>query len=144
MDTFLSKYGVDVGKTFAVLMFLSMVERLYEWFFTLLFQHDFNLRVGILILYFLATGMWRHKEAARKWTLGLLWVVVAILCLVVIASAFVGGPTLTIGATEITNPPFWQVLVAVGAIAPLLWMAIAALTSQKAKEEFRAHVRIVG
>ena len=67
-----------------------------------------------------------------------------LLCLVVIAAPFVGGPTLDLGTTEIANPPFWQVLVAVGAIAPLLWMAIAALTSQKAREEFRARVRIVG
>jgi hypothetical protein len=144
MDTFLRKHDVDVGKTFAILMFPSMVEKLYEWFFDLLFQHDFNLQVGIIILYFLATGMWHHKEAARKWTLGLLWGVVAILCLVVIAAPFVGGPTLDMGTTEIANPPFWQVLVAVGAIAPLLWMAIAALTSQKAREEFTMHTGTVG
>ena len=66
-----------------------------------------------------------------------------LLCLVVIAAPFVGGPTLSIGTTEIANPPFWQVLVAVGALAPLLWMAIAALTSQKAKEEFRTPVGTV-
>ena len=140
MDAFLRKHDIDVGKTFAVLMFLSMVEKLYEWFFDLLFRHTFSLGVGIIILYFLATGMWQHKEVARKWTLGLCWVVVGILCLVMIAYPFYGEPTLDIGKTEITNPPFWQVLVTFGAIAPLLWIAIAALTSQKAKEEFTAAV----
>ena len=60
MDAFLRKHDVDVGKTFAVLMFLSMVEKFYEWFFDLLFQHTFRLGIGILILYFLAKGMWYH------------------------------------------------------------------------------------
>ena len=64
--------------------------------------------------------------------------VVGILCLVMIAYPFYGEPTLDIDKIEITNPPFWQVLVTFGAIAPLLWIAIAALTSQKAKEEFTA------
>jgi hypothetical protein len=144
MDAFLRKHDVDVGKTFAVLMFLDMVEKLYEWFFDLLFRHAFSLSVGIIILYFLAKGMWQHKEVARKWTLGLCWLVVGIVGLVVIASPFYGGPILTISKIEITNPPFWQVLVTFGVIAPLLWIAIAALTSQKAKEEFTAIVRTVG
>ena len=70
--------------------------------------------------------------------------VVGVVGLVVIASPFYGGPTLTLGKTEITNPPFWQVLVTFGVIAPLLWIAIAALTSQKAKEEFTTIVGTVG
>ena len=51
MDAFLRKHDVDVGKTFAVLMFLTMVEQLYKRFFALLFQHTFSLNIGILILY---------------------------------------------------------------------------------------------
>jgi hypothetical protein len=138
LDAFLRKHDVDVGKTFAVILFLGMVETLYEWFFDLLFRHAFSLNVGIIILYFLAKGMWQHKEVARKWTLGLCWLVVGIVCLVVIVTPFHGGPTLTIGNTEIKNPPFWQVLVTLGVTAPLLWIALAALTSKKAKEEFTA------
>jgi hypothetical protein len=61
---------------------------------------------------------------------------VGIVCLVVIVTPFHGGPTLTIGNTEIKNPPFWQVLVTTGVTAPLLWIALAALTSKKAQEEF--------
>lgn len=77
MDAFLRKHDVDVGKTFAVLMFLSMVEKLYEWFFDLLFRHAFSLGVGIIILYFLpqACGTIGKQRASGHWGCsGWLWV----------------------------------------------------------------------
>jgi len=104
-----------------------------QWFFVLPFRHTFSLNIGIIIIYFLAKGMRQHQKVARKWTLSLSWLGVGLLCLGVVAAPLYGGPTLTlsltISKTEIKNPLFWQVLVTVGAIVPLLWMVIAALTS---------------
>ena len=59
-----------------------------------------------------------------------------IVCLVVIVTPFHGVLTRTIGNTEVESPPFWQELVTSGVTAPLLWIALAALTSKKPKEEF--------
>lgn len=138
MDRFLQKHDVDVGRTFGVLFLATMVAQTYGVIFGLLFADCLFLNFGIIILFFLGVGMYRHSNAARLCALVLSWVGLVLSVTFVAAKPFIKAETIvTIAGREISNPPFWRLLVAVVLILPIFWVSIAALTSRRALEEFK-------
>jgi len=138
MNTFLNKHDIDVGKTFGVVFLLAMVYQIYDMILYFIFLGPLTLNFGFIILYFLGVGMYRHNNTARRLTLLLAWLGVVLFIGSIIASPFISGEKFTIGQTKIEDPPFWKVVLFFVTTLPVFWITIASLSSEKARQEFKA------
>lgn len=136
MSNFLYKYKIDVGRTFAIILFIQMIHEINNSIRAMLGGPGIALNLAIPIMYFLAKGMWNHQNSSRKWCLGLLSLTIA----TALASAFIipysSRFNLIINHTPEVNPPPWKVIIPIALIVLVLSVLIAALLSNKAKAEF--------
>lgn len=140
MDAFLDKHDIDVGRTFSVLIFAGMVQEIYSSIGALLGGPGIALNLGIIILFFLGVGMWRHQESSRRWCLFLLYFVIVGFVVMIAIQPFVDGVTFTIGGFEEKDPPFWKSIVFLVAGAPVLYILVSVLHSKRAIREFNTTV----
>jgi len=88
MEAFLRRHDVDVGKTFGIVLLAIMAQEIYWMVFRALLADKFILNVGIIILFFLGRGMYRHANIARQWALGLTWALLVLLVLCAFVAPF--------------------------------------------------------
>jgi len=136
VDMYLEIFGVDVGKFLGAITLFAGVSAIYGMFFTLLYGQiyiDATGPIGII----LGIALWRHAPGARIIVLVITWLVVAILIVILLVATISGTDHVTIFPTGGKHPALWQVYVATLSFAPLIWLNLLVLYSDKAKEEFK-------
>ena len=135
----MEKFGVDVGKTLGTLMLASAVTALYQMVFGLLFGqlHILDLTGPIGLIWGIA--LWRHAPSARDWAIAITWLVVAFLIIMLFVATIFGttNMAITAGGIRIQDPAIWQVYLTGLLVAPLIWLLLLVLHSDKAEEEFK-------
>jgi hypothetical protein len=129
---------MDIGRSLGLLFFVGALSAFYGMVGQLFigrFHLDLSAPLGIVF----GIASWHHASWLRILILAVGWLAVAVLGVLLVALPFIGSAnlTLTLGSIAIKNPLFWQVYAVALLVAPLLWLVLAVLHSEKAKAEFQ-------
>lgn len=141
IDKFLTTHGVDVGKSFALLTLNTAVVSFYTMAMQLILGGNFFFNLGAPLGIILGAALWQHKAWSRILLLIIGWIIAAIYIGLFVAIPFRGTPTLFVGTTVVNHPPVWKAVAAGILLVPCIFIFIAVLYSDKAKEEFNKRNR---
>lgn len=138
IDSFLRSHDIDVGRTFAICGLLTVFVQICSVVGDLLVGR-LSINLGIPFGVIVALGLWGHKPWARIIAIVCFWLATIFLSVLVVL-IFVGAPgdySLTFGTTVFRHPNPWQASVFGMLMLPMAYLALSALHSGKAREEFR-------
>ena len=151
IENFLDKHNVNIGKASGIILFIYMLEEIVTMIQSFIVETGFEINFGIIILYFLAKGMYYHNNLARKWIVwitGIGWIIVSYLCATMSDLPSIKSDTLVtekyieINNIRINDPSSFQIIVIWTMISMLCYLIIHILTCKKALTEFEEKTKV--
>ncbi|MEX0330759.1 MAG: hypothetical protein AB3N64_04985 [Puniceicoccaceae bacterium] len=135
MNQFLTKQNVDVSRSLALVMFIVTAESILSNLNLMVFGGQ-RWDLSFIPSLPLALGLWNYKSIARKWLIGLVWVMIVLVFGLMVGAQIAGKENaLTVQDVEVLNPTVFQVGYMFS-----LWIVVSAFLlllvhSNKFKEE---------
>lgn len=129
----------DIGK-FVARYFQVLAVVYIAWMaYTAIFLDSLMIDFSVLLLLWAAAYLIHHNPTARKWTIGLLTVVLVGLCAMLIVASLVGTERMNVqlGGRPIKNPSFAFVASVAAISATIFGFPLALLLTPQARREFQ-------
>lgn len=98
----------------------------------------FYVDASAIFYFWAAWGLKRRSETARKWVLGVGWVLLGLMGLMFLWAliAGTGGMTVSYGAGRVENPKIWQIAAVMVPVVAVVAAPVVVLMSERARRQF--------
>ena len=135
MNDFLKHHRVDVGRSLALLAFFGAVTDTIAMIVGPAFTDKVTLNFGPISAVWIGCALWMRRPWARKLLIGFGWLAAFCILGATIRVAFFGDINLTFYGTTVTKPTVWHYVSLLIAAAPLVYVLLRIVHSEKFREE---------